>query len=181
MSHRELYPSLEPYDHGFLQVSPVHSLYYEQSGNPQGNPGKHGFQTKIPHADRMYPKVVYLHGGPGGGTSPDDRRYFNPELYRIVVFDQRGAGKSTPYDLFYCMRAPLSRDSLRSACLEENTTWDLVEDIERLRKHLKIEKWVVFGGSWGSTLSLSYAIKHADCVKGLILRGIFTLRKRWDI
>lgn len=103
--------------------------------------------------------VVYLHGGPGGSFSPSDRQYFDPKVYRIVLFSQRGCGQSTP-----------------SSCLEENTTWDLVEDVERLRKHLGIDRWVVFGGSWGSTLSLTYAIKHADRVKALILRGIFTLR-----
>lgn len=104
--------------------------------------------------------VVYLHGGPGGGIDDGDRLYFDPTTYRSVLFDQRGSGKSTPH-----------------ASLEENTTWDLVDDIERLRKHLQIEKWVVFGGSWGSTLALAYSQKHPDCCLGLILRGIFTLRK----
>jgi len=104
--------------------------------------------------------IVYLHGGPGGGIEDDDRRYFDPSHYRSILFDQRGSGKSTP-----------------SASLEDNTTWHLVADIEALREHLKIEKWIVFGGSWGSTLTLAYSQKHPDRCLGLILRGIFTLRK----
>ncbi|KAF9959051.1 hypothetical protein BGZ72_010392 [Mortierella alpina] len=142
-----LYPKIECYDHGLLKVSDIHTLYFEQSGNPQGKP------------------VIYLHGGPGGGVSAHDRRYFDPSVYRIILLDQRGAGKSTP-----------------TASLEDNTTWALVDDIERLREHLKIDKWVVFGGSWGSTLSLVYAQEHPDRVKALILRGIFMLRQselRW--
>ncbi len=140
---RTLYPAIDPYDTGELVVSEIHTLYYEQSGNPDGKP------------------VVFLHGGPGGGTSPSQRRFFDPAQYRIVLFDQRGCGRSKPH-----------------ACLEENTTWDLVADIERLRKHLGIEKWQVFGGSWGSTLALAYAENHPDRVTELILRGIFLLRKR---
>ncbi|HEX8179190.1 MAG TPA: prolyl aminopeptidase [Pyrinomonadaceae bacterium] len=140
---RDLYPSLEPYDEGMLPVSPVHTLYYEQSGNPQGQP------------------VVFLHGGPGGGTSPDYRRFFDPEAYRIVLFDQRGSGRSTPH-----------------ASLEENTTWHLVADIERLREHLGIESWHVFGGSWGSTLALAYAETHPARVRSLVLRGIFLCRPK---
>ncbi|OYT72798.1 MAG: prolyl aminopeptidase [Chloracidobacterium sp. CP2_5A] len=140
---RPLYPPIEPYETGMLPVSARHTLYYEVSGNPQGRP------------------AVFLHGGPGGGTSPDHRRYFDPERYRIVLFDQRGAGKSVPY-----------------ACLEENTTWDLVADIERLRQHLGIEKWLVFGGSWGSTLALAYAETHPDRARALVLRGIFLCRKK---
>jgi proline iminopeptidase len=130
-----------------LPVSPLHTIYYEQSGNERGTP------------------VVFLHGGPGGGTVPTYRRFFDPEAYRIVLFDQRGAGRSTPH-----------------ASLEENTTWHLVEDIERLREHLGIESWVVFGGSWGSTLALAYAQTHPERARALILRGIFLCRPqeiRW--
>ncbi|CAA7266874.1 unnamed protein product [Cyclocybe aegerita] len=137
-----MYPPTEPFETGRLKVSDIHELYYEISGKKDGNP------------------VVFLHGGPGGGTDITDRGFFNPDKYKIILFDQRGAGKSTP-----------------SACLEENTTWDLVKDIEKLRELLKIEKWHVFGGSWGSTLSLAYAQSHPDRVKSLVLRGIFTLRK----
>ncbi|KAF8529837.1 proline iminopeptidase [Gautieria morchelliformis] len=137
-----MYPDIVPYRTGKLEVSKVHALYYEISGNAKGKP------------------VVFLHGGPGGGTSAKDRTFFNPDKYNIVLFDQRGAGKSTPH-----------------ASLEENTTWDLVEDIERLRKYLGVDKWHVFGGSWGSTLSLVYAQTHPDRVLSLVLRGIFTLRK----
>jgi len=140
---RELYPSLEPYDTGTLQVSDLHTIYYEQSGNPQGKP------------------VVFLHGGPGGGSLPIFRQYFDPAKWRIVIFDQRGCGRSTPH-----------------AELRENTTWDLVSDIETLRSHLKISQWVVSGGSWGSTLSLAYSQTHPDLCLGLILRGIFLLRRK---
>ena len=138
-----LYPPIEPYRTERLKVSDVHELYFEESGNPKGKP------------------VVFLHGGPGGGTDPKQRRFFDPDKYRIVLFDQRGCGKSTPY-----------------ASLEENTTWDLVSDIEKLREHLGIERWQVFGGSWGSTLALAYAEKHPDRVTELVLRGIFLLRKK---
>ncbi|KAL4260430.1 Proline iminopeptidase [Pleurotus pulmonarius] len=137
-----MYPDIQPFETGTLKVSDLHTLYYEVSGNKEGNP------------------VVFLHGGPGGGVDPKDRSFFNPEKYKIVLFDQRGSGKSTPH-----------------ACLEENTTWDLVKDIEKLRELLKVDKWHVFGGSWGSTLSLAYAEAHPDRVKSLVLRGIFTLRK----
>ena len=140
---RELYPPIEPYDQGMLPVSPVHTLYYEQCGNPEGLP------------------VVFLHGGPGGGCPPQYRQFFDPEAYRIVLFDQRGAGQSTPH-----------------AELEENTTWHLVADIERLREHLGVESWVVFGGSWGSTLSLAYAQTHPARARALILRGIFLCRPK---
>ena len=138
-----LYPPIEPTRTGMLKVSDVHTLYWEESGNPKGKP------------------AVFLHGGPGGGSDPKVRRFFHPEKYRIVVFDQRGCGKSTPY-----------------ASLEANTTWDLVSDIEKLRTHLGIDRWQVFGGSWGSTLALAYAEKHPGRVTELVLRGIFLLRKK---
>ncbi len=137
------YPPIEPYKTGRLKVSDLHELYYEEVGNPKGSP------------------ILFVHGGPGGGVDNDHRQYFDPRHYRIVLFDQRGAGKSTPH-----------------AELRENTTWHLVEDIEKLRKHLGINSWIVFGGSWGSTLSLLYAETHPDRVKGLILRGIFLCRKQ---
>lgn len=140
---RQLYPAIEPYRTGSLPVGDGHALYYELSGNPGGRP------------------VVFLHGGPGGGTSPVQRRFFDPERYNIVLFDQRGCGRSEPF-----------------ASLEANTTWHLVEDIERLRRHLGIERWLVFGGSWGSTLALLYAQRHTARVAGLILRGIFLMRGR---
>ena len=142
---RTLYPAIEPFDSGTLPVSPLHTLYYEQCGNPRGKP------------------VVFLHGGPGAGCNAKCRQFFDPSAYRIVLFDQRGCGRSTPH-----------------AELRENTTWDLVADIERLREHLKIEKWQVFGGSWGSTLALAYAETHPDRVTELVLRGIFMLR-RWEL
>jgi proline iminopeptidase len=126
-----------------LPVSDVHTLYFEESGNPRGKP------------------VVFLHGGPGGGTDGKQRRFFDPEKYRIVLFDQRGCGKSTPH-----------------ASLVDNTTWHLVSDIEQLREHLGIDRWQVFGGSWGSTLALAYAEKHPERVTELVLRGIFLLRER---
>lgn len=138
-----LYPPIEPYATGRLKVSATHDLYYEESGNPKGKP------------------VVFLHGGPGGGSDPKQRRFFHPEKYRIILFDQRGCGKSTPY-----------------ASLEDNTTWDLVADTEKLRVHLGIAKWQVFGGSWGSTLALAYAEKHPEACTELVLRGIFLLRKQ---
>lgn len=138
---RTLYPEIEPYHTGILKVSDLHTLNYEEVGNPQGKP------------------VVYLHGGPGGGINAIARRFYDPEFYRIILFDQRGSGKSTP-----------------SGELSTNTTWDLVSDMERLRNHLSIDRWLVFGGSWGSTLSLSYAIRHPEKVLGLILRGIFLCR-----
>ncbi|MDZ3822709.1 MAG: prolyl aminopeptidase [Pseudoxanthomonas sp.] len=137
-----LYPDIEPFDSGWLQVSPIHRIRYEQSGNPQGKP------------------VVGLHGGPGAGASPRMRRFFDPSRYRIVLFDQRGCGRSTPH-----------------AELAENTTWHLVGDIEALRAHLGIERWQVFGGSWGSTLALAYAQRHPERVAELVLRGIFMLRR----
>ncbi len=144
---RDLYPEIEPYRTERLRVSDIHELYVEESGNPNGRP------------------VVFVHGGPGGGTVPKQRRFFDPAVYRIVLFDQRGCGKSTPH-----------------ASLDENTTWDLVADMERIRDHLGIDRWIVFGGSWGSTLSLAYAQTHPDRVVALVLRGIFLVRPheiRW--
>jgi len=136
---RTLYPEIQPYQTGMLDVGDGHNLYWELSGNPEGKP------------------VAFLHGGPGGGSSPEHRRQFNPQKYKILVFDQRGCGKSRPY-----------------ASLDHNTTWDLVEDIEKLRTQVsKVEKWQVFGGSWGSTLSLAYAEKYPERVTELVLRGIF--------
>jgi proline iminopeptidase len=138
-TRRTLYPEIEPYESGHLDVGDGHSLYWELSGNPDGKP------------------VVFLHGGPGGGSSPDHRRQFNPDKYKILVFDQRGCGKSSPY-----------------ASLEANTTQHLIEDIEKLRTQVaKVEKWMVFGGSWGSTLSLAYAQAHPERATELVLRGIF--------
>ncbi len=136
------YPDIEPYATGRLKVSDLHELYYEECGNPDGKP------------------ALVLHGGPGGGTNPTMRRQHDPSAYRIILFDQRGCGRSTPY-----------------AELRENTTWDLVADIERLREHLGIEKWQVTGGSWGSALALAYAETHPERVIDMVLRGIFTLRK----
>ncbi len=140
---KTLYPEIEPFDAGMLKVSDLHDIYYERVGNPEGVP------------------VVFLHGGPGGGLIPAYRRFFDPEAYHVVLFDQRGSGKSTPH-----------------AELRENTTWDLIADIERLREKFGVEKWFVFGGSWGSTLSLAYAETHPDRCLGLILRGIFLTRRK---
>ncbi len=137
---RKLYPHSKPRQSGRLRVSELHDLYWEDYGPLNGIP------------------VIGLHGGPGGGASPDMRRFFDPRHYRTVLFDQRGCGRSTPFSE-----------------LRENTTWNLIDDIERLREHLGIEKWIVFGGSWGSTLSLAYAISHPERVLGLLLRGIFLL------
>lgn len=138
-----LYPPIEPYQTGMLPVSDLHQIYFEVSGHPDGKP------------------VVVLHGGPGGGSQPFYRQYFDPARWRIVLFDQRGCGQSQPH-----------------AELRDNTTWDLVADIERLRSHLGIEQWVIFGGSWGSTLALAYSQTHPERCLGLILRGIFLLRRR---
>jgi len=138
-----LYPALEPRRIQRLKVSALHELHVEESGNPEGKP------------------VIFLHGGPGGGTSPKHRRYFDPDIYRIILFDQRGCGQSTPY-----------------AEVRENGTWDLVADMERIREHLGIDRWMVFGGSWGATLGLAYAEKHPERVTELVLRGIFLLRQR---
>ena len=139
---RTLYPAIEPYASGHMAVAGGHHIYWEQSGNPKGKP------------------ALFLHGGPGGGTDPKHRCFFDPQVYRIVLLDQRGCGQSKPH-----------------ASLENNTTWDLVADIEALREHLGIDKWQVFGGSWGSTLAVAYAEKHPDRVTELVLRGIFMFTK----
>lgn len=144
---RTLYPDIKPYARHQLAVTAPHVLYVDESGQADGLP------------------VVFIHGGPGGGCDASSRRFFDPQRYRIVTFDQRGCGRSTPY-----------------ASLENNSTWDLVEDLERIRVHLGIEKWMLFGGSWGSTLALAYAQKHPERVLGLVLRGIFLCREqelRW--
>jgi len=138
----KLYQPIKPYNEFYINVSKIHTIFVEESGNENGIP------------------VIFLHGGPGGGSEPIYRQYFNPKKWRIIIFDQRGCGKSVPH-----------------AELNENTTWDLVHDIEIIRKYLKINKWVVFGGSWGSTLSLTYAIIHPKRCLSLVLRGIFLLRK----
>ena len=141
-----LYPPIEPYETGELLVGEGNRVYWEQSGNPDGKP------------------VVFLHGGPGGGTSPWQRRFFDPEAYRIILFDQRGCGRSTPHA------------SSPESDLRHNTTWHLVADIDLLRRSLGIDRWMVFGGSWGSTLALAYAEAYPATVSELVLRGIFTLR-----
>ena len=137
----DMHPIREPIRSGLLQVSGIHQIYWEESGNPDGLP------------------VIFLHGGPGAGASPACRGFFNPDVFRIVIIDQRGCGRSLPY-----------------ACTDDNTTWDLVADIEKVREMLGIQKWLVFGGSWGSTLSLAYAETHPERVAGLVLRGIFLCR-----
>lgn len=139
---REFYPTISPWRHGMLEVSDDHQIYWEICGNPNGKP------------------VVFLHGGPGSGCSEKHRRLFDPARYMIVLFDQRGCGRSLPY-----------------ASLEANTTWHLIDDMEKLRVLLNIERWQVFGGSWGSTLALAYAQTHPQRVSELILRGIFTVRQ----
>lgn len=139
---RGLYPEIEANFTDYLKVDDVHTIYYEESGNPNGKP------------------VIFLHGGPGCGTAPSCRQYFDPEFYRIILFDQRGSGKSTPH-----------------ACLIDNDTDSIVADMEKIREKLGIDKWLVFGGSWGSTLALSYALQHPDRVVGLVLRGIFLGRQ----
>lgn len=143
MAGHGLFPPIEPYATGRLRVSDLHELYWEESGKPDGKP------------------ILFLHGGPGAGASPDHRRFFDPATYRIVIFDQRGAGRSTPLGE-----------------LRENTTQDLIADIERLREMRGIDRWHVFGGSWGSTLALAYAQAHPARVAALILRGIFLGRQR---
>jgi proline iminopeptidase len=142
MSRRDLFPPIEPYATGTLGVDSRHTLYWEQSGNPQGLP------------------VVFLHGGPGAGATPTHRRFFDPASYRIIIFDQRGAGRSTPLGE-----------------LIDNTTSHLVSDIEALRSYFAIDRWIVFGGSWGSTLALNYAVSYPARCRALILRGIFLCRQ----
>ncbi len=144
---RTLYPPLESRREGMLDVGDGQQIYWEESGNPDGKP------------------VVFLHGGPGGGTNPGHRQFFDPAAYRIVLFDQRGCGRSTPH-------------IADGASLESNTTWHLVADIERLRTHLGIDRWQVFGGSWGSTLALAYSQTHPERVTELVLRGVFLLRRK---
>lgn len=146
-SLRGLYPAIKPYNTGYLRVSAEHEIYFEECGNPAGKP------------------AVFVHGGPGAGCDNRARSFFDPDAYRIILFDQRGCGRSRPH-----------------ASLVDNTTWHLVEDMEKLRKHLDIERWLVFGGSWGSTLGLAYAQTHPQCVSEIVLRGIFLLSKfelRW--
>ncbi len=138
-----LYPEIKPYRSDFLAVQEPHELYFEESGNPDGIP------------------VLFVHGGPGGGSHASDRCFFDPEKYRIILFDQRGAGRSKPY-----------------AELMHNNTQALIDDMEALRQHLNVDQWLLFGGSWGSTLSLLYAQSHPNCVLGLILRGIFLCRQK---
>ncbi len=138
-----LFPPIDPFETGMLNVSDVHSIYYEVSGAPNGQP------------------VIVCHGGPGGGSTPSMRRYFDPSRYKIILFDQRGCGRSTPH-----------------ASLDDNSTWRLVEDMEKIRRHLEVDAWQVFGGSWGSTLALAYAQTHPDRTLALVLRGIFTLRRQ---
>lgn len=142
MAQRGLFPPIHPYNSGQLPVSDGHRIYFEESGRKDGLP------------------VLFLHGGPGGGTSPVQRRFFDPKAYRIILFDQRGCGQSEPH-----------------GSLEANTTWHLLDDIEALRAHLGIDKWLLFGGSWGSTLALLYAQAHPDRALGLILRGVFLMQR----
>ncbi|HBF90337.1 MULTISPECIES: prolyl aminopeptidase [Hyphomonas] len=141
-NRRILYPRLESRRSGRLRVSEIHEIYWEESGNPNGIP------------------VIAVHGGPGGGSSPEMRRFFDPGKYRIILFDQRGCGRSTPHSE-----------------LRENTTWDLIDDMESIRDALGVDRWLVFGGSWGSTLSLAYGVTHPDRTLGLVLRGIFLVSK----
>lgn len=142
---RALYPAIEPNRSGYLRVSDTHEIYWEESGNPKGKP------------------AVFVHGGPGAGAGTQARRFFDPQAYRIIVFDQRGCGRSRP-----------------AASLEDNTTWHLVSDMEALRTQLNVDTWLVFGGSWGSTLALAYAQAHPQRVSELVLRGIFLLR-HWEL
>ena len=141
-SQYQLYPEIQPHAKGMLDLDGLHKMYWEVSGNPDGVP------------------AVFLHGGPGAGASPSHRRFFDPDYYRIVVFDQRGSGRSKPF-----------------AEITDNTTQHIIGDMETLRSHLEIDKWLVFGGSWGSALAMAYGIEHADRVSGFVLRGIFLCRQ----
>lgn len=143
LGRRGLFRDIEPFSFGWLNTDGPHEIYYEECGAPRGKP------------------AVILHGGPGGAVNPTMRRFFDPDRWRMALFDQRGCGRSRP-----------------NASLEDNTTWSLIADIERLREHLGVEKWTVFGGSWGSTLALAYALTHPDRVEGLVLRGIFLLTQK---
>jgi proline iminopeptidase len=142
MAKYNLFPEIEPYNGAYLRVSDLHEVFYEEVGNPKGKP------------------VIFLHGGPGVGILPNYRRFFDPAFYRVILLDQRGAGRSKPHSE-----------------LRENTTWDIVDDLEKLKNHLKIDKWLLFGGSWGSTLALSYAITYPQSVFGIIIRGVFLGRQ----
>jgi len=142
LNSKELYPEIEPYKKSFIKGDDIHTIYVEESGNPNGQP------------------ILFLHGGPGGGTGPKQRRFFDPNYYRIILFDQRGCGKSLP----------LGETS-------NNTTKHLVNDVDLIRKELNIKQWILFGGSWGSTLALAYAVDHPEMVQGLILRGVFLSRQ----
>lgn len=142
LNSKELYPEIEPYKKSFIKGDDIHTIYVEESGNPNGQP------------------ILFLHGGPGGGTGPKQRRFFDPNHYRIILFDQRGCGKSLP----------LGETS-------NNTTKHLVNDVDLIRKELNIKQWILFGGSWGSTLALAYAVDHPEMVQGLILRGVFLSRQ----
>lgn len=150
-----LYPAIGPHDRGMLDVGGGHRIHWEVSGDPEGRP------------------AVVVHGGPGGASDPLTRRHFDPSAYRIVQFDQRGCGRSTPH----VADSVTDPDADPDAGLAGNTTWDLVADLERLRAHLGIERWLLLGGSWGATLALAYAETHPDRVSGLVLRGVFTARR----
>jgi proline iminopeptidase len=146
MGLKEFYPPIEPYEAGFLDVGDANRIYWEVCGNPDGKP------------------AVFVHGGPGGGLLPDNRRLFDPDAYRIILFDQRNCGRSEPH----------AGDP--GVSLAANTTWHLVEDMERLREHLGVRRWLVLGGSWGATLALAYARRHPDRVSELVLRGVYLAR-----
>ena len=141
----DLYPPLKPFEHGYLELDGGHRMYWEQSGNEHGVP------------------VLFLHGGPGAGASPAHRRFFDPRHYRIIIFNQRGAGRSKPY-----------------AELADNTTLHLLDDMESLRRHLGVKRWLIFGGSWGASLALAYGVEQARRCLGFVLRGVF-LGRQWEV